>query len=97
LLFPATNASQGSRSSLKNKSRANWAALETFFLLGGGLVAGRNHSACDLCFIKHLQFVAGSPFYDGPLLASMSIYEAKTSSCSVSGYPLTTSTLHYTV
>ncbi|CAO2650794.1 Nn.00g020860.m01.CDS01 [Neocucurbitaria sp. VM-36] len=48
---------------------------------------------CDLCFIKNLQKQAGSPYYHGPQLRSSSIYESKTSSCGVAGYPLTTSNL----
>lgn len=51
-------------------------------------------SSCDLCFIKALRFQAGSPFYDGQLLSS--IYTSKTSSCKVTGMPLTTSTLPVT-
>ncbi|KAL8772227.1 MAG: hypothetical protein Q9203_001365 [Teloschistes exilis] len=50
---------------------------------------------CDLCFIKNLQFRAGSPYYDGPLLIDSSVYQSKTSSCSITGYPLTTSVLGY--
>jgi LysM repeat protein len=48
-------------------------------------------SPCDLCFIESLKFQAESPFYDGSLLSS--IYTSKTSSCKVTGMPLTTSTL----
>lgn len=46
---------------------------------------------CDLCFIKNLQLQAAVPYYDGADLAT--IYSSKTSSCGVTGYPLTTSTL----
>ncbi|KAL8709699.1 MAG: hypothetical protein Q9220_005639 [cf. Caloplaca sp. 1 TL-2023] len=52
-------------------------------------------NACDLCFIKNLQFRAGSPYYDGPELLESSIYQSKTSSCGVTGYPLQTSVLSY--
>lgn len=50
---------------------------------------------CDLCFIKSLQMQAASPYYDGPEIRSQSIYQSKTSSCRVTGYPLTTSTLGF--
>ncbi|CAF9933065.1 MAG: hypothetical protein HETSPECPRED_008521 [Heterodermia speciosa] len=50
---------------------------------------------CDLCFIKNLRFRAGSPYYDGPLLIASSLYQSKTTSCSITGYPLTTSVLSY--
>ncbi|KAI1522760.1 LysM domain containing protein [Pyrenophora tritici-repentis] len=43
---------------------------------------------CDLCFIKNLQKQAGSPYYYGPHLRSSSVYQSKTSSCGVAGYPL---------
>ncbi|KAI0203160.1 hypothetical protein F4808DRAFT_449427 [Astrocystis sublimbata] len=47
-------------------------------------------SACDLCFVNNLRMQAGSPYYDGPEVASQSIYESKTSSCRVSNMPRTT-------
>ncbi|TFK66093.1 hypothetical protein BDN72DRAFT_889204 [Pluteus cervinus] len=50
-------------------------------------------SACDLCLIKNLQYQAASPYYDGPFLEP--IYESKTSSCKVTGYPLTTTDLDF--
>lgn len=52
-------------------------------------------NSCDLCAIKNLQYQAGSPYFDGPLLAEQSVYESKTSSCSVTGYPLTTTALPF--
>lgn len=57
--------------------------------------AANGTDRCDLCFIKNLQFQAGSPYYDGPLLAEHSVYQSKTSSCGISGYPLTTSDLSF--
>jgi hypothetical protein len=48
---------------------------------------------CDLCFIKSLKTQAKSPYYYGPGLRSLSVYESKISSCGVVGYPLSTSTL----
>ncbi|KAL8659924.1 MAG: hypothetical protein Q9202_006879 [Teloschistes flavicans] len=66
----------------------------------GDSIGGGNSTAstapvnqCDLCFVKNLQFRAGSPYYDGPLLIDSSVYQAKTSSCSITGYPLTTPTI----
>lgn len=56
----------------------------------GSLSSGDNlPDDCDLCFIKNLRMQASSPYYDGPLLVERSIYESKTSSCAISGYPLT--------
>ncbi|OBT95526.2 hypothetical protein VE01_05175 [Pseudogymnoascus verrucosus] len=60
--------------------------------------AGEIPNPCDLCFIKNLRLQAGSPYYDGPALADSSVYESKTSSCSITGMPLTTTDLlWYTV
>lgn len=56
---------------------------------------GNVTNPCDMCFIRALQFEAGSPYYDGPLLAEQSIYESKTSSCGITGYPLTTTDLSF--
>lgn len=50
---------------------------------------------CDSCLVKSLQLEAGSPFFDGPVIASMSLYESMTSSCGVTGQPLTTTKLGY--
>ncbi|OBT78531.1 hypothetical protein VF21_01031 [Pseudogymnoascus sp. 05NY08] len=50
--------------------------------------AGEVPNPCDLCFIKNLRMQAGSPYYDGPALADSSVYESKTSSCSITGMPL---------
>ncbi|KAI4644398.1 hypothetical protein J4E93_006299 [Alternaria ventricosa] len=50
---------------------------------------------CDLCFIKNLQKQAGSPYYDGPQIRESSLYESKTSSCGVTGYPLSISSLPF--
>lgn len=70
----------------------------------GGSIGGTNATGsanpadpCDMCFIKNLRFQAGSPYYDGPRLIANSVYQSKTSSCSVTGYPLTTSTLNFTM
>lgn len=38
---------------------------------------------------------AGSPYFDGPVVASESLYESMTSSCSISGRPVTTTTIDY--
>jgi hypothetical protein len=72
------------------------AITDSLFGWDGSLPNGTNvPDSCDLCFIKSLQLQAGSPYYDGPALASQSIYQSKTSSCNVTGYPLTTSTLSF--
>lgn len=55
--------------------------------------AANGTDPCDLCYIKNLQYQAGSPFFDGPVLASQSIYQSKTASCGITGYPLTTTSL----
>lgn len=50
---------------------------------------------CDMCFIKSLQLKAGSPYFDGPDLASMSVYMSMTSQCGVSGQPFTTTPIGF--
>ncbi|KAF8252101.1 LysM domain-containing protein [Wilcoxina mikolae CBS 423.85] len=52
---------------------------------------------CDLCFIKNLRYQAASPYYNGPRLANDSVYESMTSSCNVTGYPLTTTNLDFSM
>ncbi|KAK0647930.1 LysM domain-containing protein [Lasiodiplodia hormozganensis] len=56
---------------------------------------GGNSSACDLCAVKALQFAAGSPYYDGSMLQAQSVYQQLTSSCGVTGLPLSTTTLSF--
>ncbi|KAJ3561274.1 hypothetical protein NPX13_g9010 [Xylaria arbuscula] len=63
----------------------------------GGVENGTSISECDLCFIKNLRMQAGSPYYDGPEVASQSIYESKTSSCSIANMPRTTWSMPTTV
>lgn len=63
--------------------------------VGSGNATGTIANPCDLCFIKNLQFQAASPYYNGPLLADQSVYESKTSSCGVTGMPLTTTDLTF--
>lgn len=48
---------------------------------------------CNRCLIMNLQFQAGSPYYDGPDLWTSSLYQSKTSSCSVTDMPLTSTDL----
>ncbi|KAI0850293.1 carbohydrate-binding module family 50 protein [Daldinia vernicosa] len=50
---------------------------------------------CDLCIVERLRLRAGSPYFDGPIVASQSMYESMTSSCSIAGRPVTKSTLDY--
>ncbi|KAI0424844.1 hypothetical protein F5Y09DRAFT_353023 [Xylaria sp. FL1042] len=52
---------------------------------------------CDLCFIKSLRLQAGSQYYNGPIIRQSSIYESKTSSCSIKNMPLTTTALATTM
>jgi hypothetical protein len=52
-------------------------------------------NGCDLCAIKKLGLEAGSPYYNGPVLLDQSVYQSKTSSCSLSGYPLTTTSIYF--
>lgn len=62
----------------------------------GGVPAGGDFGQhdtldpCDSCLLANLRFQAGSPYYDGPVLQSRSVYQSKTSSCGVTGAPLTT-------
>ncbi|KAI1104498.1 carbohydrate-binding module family 50 protein [Jackrogersella minutella] len=50
---------------------------------------------CDLCIVERLRLRAGSPYFDGPIVASESLYESMTSSCSIAGRPISKSTLDY--
>lgn len=52
-------------------------------------------SSCDLCYVKRLRQEAGSPYYEGPRISSLSMYESLTSSCGVTDMPMTTSTLGF--
>ncbi|KAI0595745.1 carbohydrate-binding module family 50 protein [Biscogniauxia sp. FL1348] len=65
--------------------------------VSGWLGAVENGTApadsCDLCLVKSLRMQAGSPYYDGPAIARSSLYESKTSSCSINDMPRTTSAL----
>lgn len=57
--------------------------------------SGGNSSVCSDCHLKALQFQAGSPFFAAADVTAA--YRSATSSCQASGYPLTTSTLGFTV
>jgi len=46
---------------------------------------------CNQCVLLKLQAEAQSPYDDGPLVYSESLYQSYTSSCSFTGYPLTAS------
>ncbi|KAK1635257.1 LysM domain-containing protein [Colletotrichum phormii] len=50
---------------------------------------------CDLCLAARLRLRSGSPYFDGPVVASESIYQTLTSSCGITGKPATTSTIDY--
>ncbi|KAK8007950.1 carbohydrate-binding module family 50 protein [Apiospora marii] len=57
---------------------------------GGDFGEHDTSNRCDACLLKNLAFQAGSPYYDGPKLRSMSLYESRTSSCGIATAPLTT-------
>uniref|UniRef100_L2FME9 LysM domain-containing protein n=1 Tax=Colletotrichum fructicola (strain Nara gc5) TaxID=1213859 RepID=L2FME9_COLFN len=46
---------------------------------------------CDPCLAARLRLRSGSPYFDGPVVASESIYQTLTSSCGITGKPATTS------
>ncbi|RNJ56991.1 hypothetical protein D7B24_006514 [Verticillium nonalfalfae] len=50
---------------------------------------------CDSCIAARLRMRAGSPYFDGPIVASESLYQRYTSSCGVTGKPVTTTTIDY--
>ncbi|KAF5852240.1 hypothetical protein GGP41_001009 [Bipolaris sorokiniana] len=52
-------------------------------------------SDCDPCLAARLRVRSGSPYFDGPVVASESMYQTLTSSCSITGKPATTSTIDY--
>ncbi|KAL2259269.1 hypothetical protein VTK26DRAFT_7116 [Humicola hyalothermophila] len=52
-------------------------------------------SSCDECLAARLRMRAGSPYFDGPVVASESLYESLTSSCGITGKPVTTTTIDY--
>jgi hypothetical protein len=52
-------------------------------------------SSCDECIAARLRMRAGSPYFDGPVVASESLYESMTSSCGITGHPVTTTTIDY--
>ncbi|KAJ5043210.1 LysM domain-containing protein [Bipolaris maydis] len=52
-------------------------------------------SDCDPCLAARLRVRSGSPYFDGPVVASESIYQTLTSSCGITGKPATTSTIDY--
>ncbi|OHF04584.1 LysM domain-containing protein [Colletotrichum orchidophilum] len=50
---------------------------------------------CDPCLAARLRLRSGSPYFDGPVVASESIYQTLTSSYGITGKPATTSTVDY--
>lgn len=50
---------------------------------------------CDPCLAARLHMRSGSPYFDGPVVASESLYQSMTSSCGITGKPATTSTIDY--
>lgn len=51
--------------------------------------------SCDVCIAERLRLRAGSPYFDGPVVASESLYESMTSSCRITGRPVSKTTLDY--
>ncbi|KXJ87067.1 hypothetical protein Micbo1qcDRAFT_185706 [Microdochium bolleyi] len=52
-------------------------------------------SNCDPCLAARLRVRSGSPYFDGPVVASESQYQSMTSSCGIAGKPATTTTVDY--
>ncbi|KDN71454.1 putative LysM domain-containing protein [Colletotrichum sublineola] len=50
---------------------------------------------CDPCLAARVRLRSGSPYFDGPVVASESIYQSMTSSCGIAGKPASTSTIDY--
>ncbi|KAJ6785997.1 hypothetical protein PWT90_07633 [Aphanocladium album] len=50
---------------------------------------------CDPCLAARLRMRSGSPYFDDPVVASLSLYQSLTSSCKIAGQPATTTTLDY--
>ncbi|KAH7628528.1 hypothetical protein B0T09DRAFT_267188 [Sordaria sp. MPI-SDFR-AT-0083] len=50
---------------------------------------------CDACLAERLRLREGSPYFDGPLVASKSLYESMTASCGIVGRPVVTTTIDY--
>ncbi|ORY68194.1 uncharacterized protein BCR38DRAFT_463783 [Pseudomassariella vexata] len=50
---------------------------------------------CDVCLAERLRLREGSPYFDGPIVASQSLYESMTASCGIVGRPVVTTTIDY--
>ncbi|KAJ4392335.1 hypothetical protein N0V93_005961 [Gnomoniopsis smithogilvyi] len=50
---------------------------------------------CDACLAERLRLREGSPYFDGPIVASQSLYESMTASCGIVGRPVVTTTFDY--
>ncbi|KAJ5795991.1 uncharacterized protein N7518_004531 [Penicillium psychrosexuale] len=48
-----------------------------------------------MCLAERLWLREGSPYDDGPIAASMSLYESMTASCGIAGRPIVTTTIGY--
>lgn len=59
----------------------------------GNLTASNatGNATCNECIRLKLQAEAQSPYDDSPIVYSQSIYQSYTSSCSITGKPLTSS------
>ncbi|KAK6220001.1 LysM domain-containing protein [Colletotrichum tabaci] len=52
-------------------------------------------SSCEVCIAARLRMRAGSPYFDGPVVASESLYQSMMSSCGITGKLVTTTTIDY--
>ncbi|KAF0328369.1 hypothetical protein K4K61_007357 [Colletotrichum sp. SAR11_59] len=50
---------------------------------------------CDVCLANRLRLREGSPYFDGPLAASQSLYASMTASCGIVDHPVVTTTIDY--
>ncbi|KAH8194552.1 hypothetical protein TruAng_011287 [Truncatella angustata] len=50
---------------------------------------------CDACLAERLRLREGSPYFDGPIVASQSLYESMTASCGIVGRSVVTTTINY--
>ncbi|KAI1172268.1 hypothetical protein F4777DRAFT_601740 [Nemania sp. FL0916] len=63
--------------------------------VSGDLARTDDCDECDACLVARLRLQAGSPYFDGPIVAEESLYQSITSSCGIVGKPATTTTLDY--
>lgn len=69
--------------------------VSPFNYISNVTAADQKPGECDACIAERLRLRAGSPYFDGPVIASESIYESMTASCQITGRPVATTTLDY--